>query len=195
MAREKNQRKLNFKPIVKSYIPESKQITGVTNLFHEEIEAIYLMDVLGLYQEDAAKSMEVSRPTFTRILKNARKKLASALVSGAKIIIEDNKKDEFIIAFCTDNLKEPHSIDLKQEFIVIYKITDDSITLIESMSNPIVTKKEKPAIILPQILLEKNVNIFISSLIGEGLKNTLATKGIKPLVTKSTDLNTIIKEL
>lgn len=195
MAREKNQRKLNFKPIVKSYIPESKQITGVTNLFHEEIEAIYLMDVLGLYQEDAAKSMEVSRPTFTRILKNARKKLASALVSGAKIIIEDNKKDEFIIAFCTDNLKEPHSIDLKQEFIVIYKITDDSITLIESMSNPIVTKKEKPAIILPQILLEKNVNIFISSLIGEGLKNTLATKGIKPLVTKSTNLNTIIKGL
>lgn len=195
MAREKNQRKLNFKPIVKSYIPESKQITGVTNLFHEEIEAIYLMDVLGLYQEDAAKSMEVSRPTFTRILKNARKKLASALVSGAKIIIEDNKKDEFIIAFCTDNLKEPHSIDLKQEFIVIYKITDDSITLIESMSNPIVTKKEKPAIILPQILLEKNVNIFISSFIGEGLKNTLATKGIKPLVTKSTNLNTIIKGL
>lgn len=195
MAREKNQRKLNFKPIVKSYIPESKQITGVTNLFHEEIEAIYLMDVLGLYQEDAAKSMEVSRSTFTRILKNARKKLASALVSGAKIIIEDNKKDEFIIAFCTDNLKEPHSIDLKQEFIVIYKITDDSITLIESMSNPIVTKKEKPAIILPQILLKKNVNIFISSFIGEGLKNTLATKGIKPLVTKSTDLNTIIKGL
>jgi len=195
MAREKNQRKLNFKPIVKSYIPESKKITGVTNIFHEEIEAIYLMDVLGLYQEDAAKSMEISRPTFTRILKNARKKLASALVSGAQITIEDNKKDEFIIAFCTDNLKEPHSIDLKQEFVVIYKITDDSITLIESINNPIVTKKEKPAIILPQILLQKNVNIFISSFIGEGLKNTLATKGIKPLVTKSTDLNTIIKEL
>ena len=47
------------------------------------MEALYLMDLLGLYQEAAAEKMEVSRPTFARIIKSARHKVALALAWGS----------------------------------------------------------------------------------------------------------------
>jgi len=58
-------------------------------LSKDEIEAIRLADFEGLYQEDAAKEMEVSRPTFSRILSSARKKIANALINGKAIEIEN----------------------------------------------------------------------------------------------------------
>lgn len=188
MPREKNTRKLNFKPIIKSFIPEGETPLGVSSLLHEEIEAIYLMDVLGLYQEDAAKSMEVSRPTFTRIIKSARKKVANALISGYKIEIEDSKKD-FIIAFCTNDKNSFKNIDPLQEFILIYHLNQNNLELLKVLENPLNKEKLKPAIILPRILLENKVNVFISSKIGEGLKNSLVSKGIKAIVKDSLSLS------
>lgn len=183
MPREKNQRKLNFKPIVKSFIPEKEAYNGITSLLHEEIEAIYLMDVQGLYQEEAAKCMEVSRPTFTRILKNARQKLAVGIISGNKIEFQDNSKN-FIIAICCDEEHQFKNILPDAKYISIYKKTDNEINLIKTISNPTFEKKQKPAIALPNLLQEHNVNSFISIKIGEGLKSTLLMKGINPIEKK-----------
>jgi predicted DNA-binding protein (UPF0251 family) len=58
-------------------------------LTKDQMEAIRLADFKGLYQEDAAKEMEISRPTFSRILNNARKKIATALIEGRAIEIEN----------------------------------------------------------------------------------------------------------
>ena len=58
-------------------------------LTKDEIEAIRLADFEGLYQEDAANEMEISRPTFSRILNKARKKIANALILGKAIEIEN----------------------------------------------------------------------------------------------------------
>ena len=58
-------------------------------LSKDEIEAIRLADFEGLYQEDAAREMEVSRPTFSRILNSARKKIANALILGKAIEIQN----------------------------------------------------------------------------------------------------------
>ena len=55
----------------------------------DEIEAIRLADFEGFYQEDAANEMEVSRPTFGRILNSARKKIAKALILGKAIEIQN----------------------------------------------------------------------------------------------------------
>jgi predicted DNA-binding protein (UPF0251 family)/predicted Fe-Mo cluster-binding NifX family protein len=195
MPREKNQRTLNFKPIIKEYIPSNGEFSGMITLLHEEIEAIYLMDVLGLYQEDAAKSMEVSRPTFTRILKSARQKLATGLVSGSKIIIEDSKIEKYIVAFCGNKTTDLIVTSLSAKFIFIYKITPTKQTLIETIDNPLYTQKVKPAIVLPNLLLDYKVNIFISSKIGEGFKNTLNAKGIKPLQKNSIELTNIYNQL
>lgn len=54
----------------------------------EELESIRLIDFEGLDQGEAAQRMEVSRGTFQRILYEARKKVAEALVQGKSIAVE-----------------------------------------------------------------------------------------------------------
>jgi predicted DNA-binding protein (UPF0251 family) len=54
----------------------------------EEAEAIRLKDLEGLEQEAGAEKMNVSRPTFQRVLASARQKIADALLKGKAIRIE-----------------------------------------------------------------------------------------------------------
>ena len=54
----------------------------------EEMEAIRLKDAEGLEQEECAQKMSVSRPTFHRVLKAARQKIADAFLNGKAIRIE-----------------------------------------------------------------------------------------------------------
>jgi len=58
----------------------------------EELEAVRLVDLEDLDQEDAAKKMEVSRKTLWRDLQSARKKIADALVNGKAIQISGSEK-------------------------------------------------------------------------------------------------------
>jgi len=54
----------------------------------DELEALRLADLLGMYQEQAAEQMKVSRPTFGRIIESARRKVAETLVQGKALKIE-----------------------------------------------------------------------------------------------------------
>ncbi len=54
----------------------------------EEAEAIRLKDLEGLEQEQGAERMNISRPTFQRVLASARQKIANALLNGKAIRIE-----------------------------------------------------------------------------------------------------------
>lgn len=54
----------------------------------EEAEAVRLKDVEGLEQEQGAEKMNISRPTFQRVLASARQKIADALLHGKAIRIE-----------------------------------------------------------------------------------------------------------
>ncbi len=54
----------------------------------DELEALRLADLQGLYHEEAAVQMDVSRPTFGRILSAARRKVAEALVGGKELTID-----------------------------------------------------------------------------------------------------------
>jgi predicted DNA-binding protein (UPF0251 family) len=60
---------------------------GVTRLSIEEIEALRLVDMLGLTQEEAAARMGVSRKTLWRDLVSARRRLVEALINGWAIQI------------------------------------------------------------------------------------------------------------
>lgn len=64
------------------------------------MEALRLADVLGLSQIEAAKQMNVSQPTFNRILAGARTKVAQCLVSSSalKIAKPDNPNEVSIVA-------------------------------------------------------------------------------------------------
>jgi predicted DNA-binding protein (UPF0251 family) len=54
----------------------------------DEVEALRLADLNGLYQEQAAQRMRISRPTFSRIVEEARRKVADALVHGKALRLE-----------------------------------------------------------------------------------------------------------
>jgi predicted DNA-binding protein (UPF0251 family) len=54
----------------------------------DELEALRLADLDGLYQEQAAERMKISRPTFARIVEQARRKVAEALVHGKALRLE-----------------------------------------------------------------------------------------------------------
>ena len=54
----------------------------------DEFEAVRLKDLIGLEQEDAAKRMNISQPTFHRLTLSARKTIADAIVNGKAIRIE-----------------------------------------------------------------------------------------------------------
>jgi uncharacterized protein len=60
----------------------------------DEFEALRWADLLGLYQEEAAVKMGVSRATFGRIIESARRKVATALVNGHALQILENPNQE-----------------------------------------------------------------------------------------------------
>ena len=175
MGRDKLKRNLCFKPFYKEFVPTANEDPNTIILLHEEIEALYLMDNLGLYQADAAKKMGVSRPTFARIIKSAREKVSMALVSGAKIIIEDEKK-EIKVCVVSSTKEKVEVAKPKGEFLFLYTLSKEKITF-EVMDNPAFSE-EKPAKILPLFLQQHHINFFVALEVGEGLRNALLAKGI-----------------
>ena len=61
------------------------------SLTMDELESIRLADFDGLYQEDAAKKMNISRQTFGNIINSAHKKIADALLNAKAIKISGSK--------------------------------------------------------------------------------------------------------
>ena len=60
----------------------------------DELEAIRLADYEGMYHEQAAEKMNISRPTFGRILSEARRKVAEVIVEGKALNIKKDIKME-----------------------------------------------------------------------------------------------------
>jgi len=79
----------------------------------DELEAVRLADLHGLYHEDAAARMGISRATFGRVLVEARCKIALALVEGLPVHIEGGRIDmernrRFRCADCQHVWAVPH---------------------------------------------------------------------------------------
>jgi len=89
VGRPKSYRHIRFSPDTTYFKPAGvrRQLLEEISLTIDEVEAIRLADLGGLYQEDAAKKLNVSRQTFGRIINHAHKKIADALVNGKAISI------------------------------------------------------------------------------------------------------------
>ena len=59
----------------------------------DELEALRLADYEGLYHEEAAQKMSISRATFGRILDMARHKITGAIVNGKALKIESDTQN------------------------------------------------------------------------------------------------------
>lgn len=94
MPRPRKFRRINFNAEVTYFKPAGIRLQNLeeVTLSSEEIEAIRLQSILELNQEEAAKMMQVSQPTYYRMLKEAREKIADALVNGKAIRISNKNK-------------------------------------------------------------------------------------------------------
>ncbi len=89
MPRPLRMRRVWSKPDITHFKPAGRRLAGLeeVNLTIDELEAIRLKDLENLDQTKAAKKMNISQPTFNRLLDTARKKVAEALVKGRAIRI------------------------------------------------------------------------------------------------------------
>jgi len=90
MPRPRICRRVWFEPNVTYFKPAGIRLVDLEEVILTvvEFEAVRLNDLIGLEQEDAAKKMNISQPTFHRLISSARKKIADAIVNGKAIKIE-----------------------------------------------------------------------------------------------------------
>jgi predicted DNA-binding protein (UPF0251 family) len=90
MARPFKCRRIEYIPGVNYFKPAGIPLKALEEirLTLEEAEALRLKDLEGLEQEQGAQKMNVSRPTFQRILSSARNKVADAILNGKAVRIE-----------------------------------------------------------------------------------------------------------
>jgi len=86
MPRPRCCRRIGWLPHCRSFEPRGGS-SDVIFLELDELEALRLADLLGLHQEEAAAEMKISRPTFGRIVEQAHRKVAEALIFGKALHI------------------------------------------------------------------------------------------------------------
>lgn len=95
MARPVSTRKVPKRLKERMFKPQGIRMAQLEqlSLTLDGLEALRLADLEGLYQEEAAKRMGVSRATFARVLTEARKVVAEALVNGKAVEIGGGSVD------------------------------------------------------------------------------------------------------
>jgi predicted DNA-binding protein (UPF0251 family) len=87
-GRRRGQRWITEVPETRRFEPVGKELGEDVKITLEELEAIRLVDLLELQQQEAALYTGVSRKAFWNDLRSGRKKVASALVYGLGMTIE-----------------------------------------------------------------------------------------------------------
>ncbi len=144
-------RRVAFRPGVTYFKPAGIPLSELEEVIIsvEEAEALRLKELERLEQEQGAEKMNVSRPTFQRVLASARQKIADALLNGKAIRIEGGNF-EFTIE---KSVSQP--ID-KEKQMKIAVVTEDEKTISQhfgmaplymvlNVGNGEITGKEKRA--------------------------------------------------
>ncbi len=107
MGRKRKCRRIFSRPEITVFKPAGVPISSITGvgLGLDSLEAMRLVDALGLSQAEAAEQMRVSRPTLCRILAEGRKQVARALNNGMAIRIIA-EAESFIVTPNQDNSPE-----------------------------------------------------------------------------------------
>lgn len=96
MARPVKSRRISCVPVARYFKPVGIPLRELEEIVLglDELEAMRLTDLDGLYQVDAAEKMGVSRQTIGNILDSAHRKLADALLNGKALRIEAREDGE-----------------------------------------------------------------------------------------------------
>ena len=115
MVRPHKNRMVAFNPDISYFKPRGIPLLDLeeVQITIDEYEALRLSDLMDMSYEEAANNMEVSRATFGRIVRRARKTVADALINGKAIIIQGgsyriiDRNRIFICNKCHNKWEEP----------------------------------------------------------------------------------------
>lgn len=95
-GRRRRARCIEFNPGFLCFKPCGRPGPGLETLVlrADELEALRLSDLEGLYQEECARRMGISRTTFSRTLARARRVLADTLINGKRLLVEPPREDQ-----------------------------------------------------------------------------------------------------
>jgi predicted DNA-binding protein (UPF0251 family) len=98
-GRPRRARCIGFDPIHICFKPCGVRGKGLktVELQTDEFEALRLMDFEGLYQEQCAERMGISRTTLSRTVAAARRKVADALLHGKRLMIAQVPAQSLIV--------------------------------------------------------------------------------------------------
>ena len=197
-------RNYSVKPTCHSFGPLSCRPKEMLPLSADELEAMVLADFQGLYQEECAAQLGVSRPTFAKLIKRARKKMAEMVMYGKGITLIDEKKS-YVVVFPTDHRSEIHPYFLTARQFAFAKVENGSIVSIAYKENPIYRELiEKGAEIvddssaaglaagriIPPLL--KGGDILAVKSIGDGIRRNIEGSGINVEITDADDIDAVV---
>lgn len=145
-------------------------------------EAIRLADLEGLYQEAAARRMGVSRQTFGRILEEAHRIVADAIINGKAlrvhggeiILSEENGMHEKIAVPTRNDMVDEHFGHC--EYFTVYEVKDGSVSSERRVDSPdgCGCKSE-----IASVLAKDGVTLMLAGNMGEGAVRILKANGIE----------------
>lgn len=200
-------RNITFKPTCFSFGPLTQISKEIIYMREDELEALYLADFKALYHEECAQSMGVSRPTFAKLIKQARKKMAEMMMYGKRIELI-REPHNFTLAFPTDDRISVHPYFLVAKFFAFAKVEDGVIASITYKENPIykeLRQREKEIMndesakglaagrLIPPLL--EDANIVVARALGDGMRRNLEGMGISVKLSQFDTIDMIIEEL
>ncbi len=147
----------------------------------DEAEAIRLADLEGLYQEAAARKMGVSRQTLGRILEEARRKVADALINGkalrlegGEIYIEEETGMHKKVALPTrDGMVDEHFGHC--EYFTVFEVEGGAVKAEKRVDSPDGCGCKSD---IASVLAKDGVSLMIAGNMGEGAVRVLKANGI-----------------
>jgi len=200
-------RNITFRPTCFSFGPLTQPSKETMQLRDDELEALYLADFKLLYHEECAQALGVSRPTFAKLIKQARKKMVEMVMYGKGIELI-REPHNFTLVFPTDDRISVHPYFLVAKFFAFAKVEDGVIASITYKENPIykeLLQNKKEIIddesakglaagrIIPPLLEE--ATILIARSLGDGIRRNIEGMGISITLSATSDLDVIVAEL
>ena len=114
-------RRIHGNPVANYFKPRGIPLSALeeVNLTIDEFEAIRLANWEGMYQEESAKKMNISRQTFGNIIDSAHRKIADSLVNAKALrikggVVQMNER-YFICYGCKNEWSLPYGTGRPQE--------------------------------------------------------------------------------
>lgn len=145
-----------------------------------EFEALRLKDYCDMDQTEAAKKLNISQPTFCRLIKAARKKIMEALINNQAIQIGGGthimSKDIIKVAVCAQENSIDSKIDSlfgRAPYFIIFTIKNNKVESFDIIKNEGLEQTGRAGISTAKMLAEHGIQFVIGENIGPRALNIL----------------------